>query len=294
MTIFKTDNFDELITKLHSKHWGLYDIPDTLYHHPDCPGMSRSALNEFAKSGQHYWQYKLRHKEPTDAMKLGSLFHISILRPENLNLECGVLPKFKGVRGNTIAQQRDAHIAQRSERLWITQDQLDAVQRMTVSIVTHPIIKEVRECQHVELSVFNEDPQTKQMIKAKPDAFCIKDGKIRIYDIKSCKKGGGTAHEFMRAVTNTDSRLYIQAAMTSYLLHLTLGLPIEFFKFVVVEKEPPYPVSIFQLTDDFMNFAMDTMSMDLEDFAICKEKNIWPGYPEGTQTLELPSWMLKQ
>jgi len=293
MKIYKIVSIDDLIPILSDKNGGLFDMPDEMYHSKDCPGMSRSSLNEFAKSGEHYQYSRIRPREATDAMKLGSAFHISILQPQNLQLMVGVLPKFKGVKGNTIASQTDAYLAGRSDRMYITKDQLDTLQRMTMSIATHPLIKELRACQHIEVAAFAKDPASGELLKCKPDAFCISNNKIKVYDLKSTRKGGGTYHEFLRQVTNKDSRLYIQAAMYSYVLKLVTGLDIDSFKFVVVEKDPPYPVSCFELSSDFLDFAYDEMTANLEDFAICKKRNIWPGYPTGTQVINLPRWMIR-
>ena len=286
-------DIESLKCKLSRKKYGVYNIDDSIYHHPDCPGISRSQLCQFAKSGLHYQLSKFRPKEPTEPMKFGSLAHLFFLfDKEMIDKKVGIFPPFKGVRGNTIADQKEAHIkAHGPSKLWVTLDQYSEASKMLKATESNPLIKALKDCRLKELSVFDTDKETDILLKAKPDAFQVVDNKLQIYDLKTTKAGGGKAKEFQKTVCNQDSKLYLQATMTIYLLKMVTGLELDFFRFIVVEKEPPYAVSCFELEDAFIDYGYDELSYLLNKFKRSLDKNLWEGYPTETQIIQLPKWM---
>jgi len=60
------------------------------------------------------------------------------------------------------------------------------------------------------------------------------------------------------------------------------------FIFVVVEKEPPYAVSYYELGEEFDNKAKQEIDKAIELYKICKETGVWNGYTEEVIKLDLP------
>ena len=68
--------------------------------------------------------------------------------------------------------------------------------------------------------------------------------------------------------------------------------PVENFLFVVVEKEPPYAVAIYECDDQLMETGRRQYREALEHFKECQEKDEWPGFDKQISSLSLPRWAL--
>lgn len=62
------------------------------------------------------------------------------------------------------------------------------------------------------------------------------------------------------------------------------------YRFVVVEKQPPYIVQMFELDERAIAWGEKLVRRALMVFAECQETGIWPAYGQGLQTIGLPSW----
>src|SRR5690606_31969461 len=87
---------------------------------------------------------------------------------------------------------------------------------------------------------------------------------------------------------------HIQAAM--YLDGITTieDQPFNDFVFIVVEKSPPYLVSIFQLEPLSLDIGRMEYRQALRDFAEYQANGGWAGYPMEIQEVGLPAWEIKK
>ena len=69
-----------------------------------------------------------------------------------------------------------------------------------------------------------------------------------------------------------------------------VGVPVEAFVFVAVEKSAPWLVSLFMLDDESMQRGEAMVREDLRTLAECLERDEWPGHPVEIQTISLPPW----
>lgn len=63
------------------------------------------------------------------------------------------------------------------------------------------------------------------------------------------------------------------------------------FRWVAIEPDPPYALSVFQLSDAALDAAQVKIDMALEIWSECLRTGVWPSYPRSIQTVELPGWM---
>lgn len=94
MDIKKINTLDELLelhqtTELH----GFYDVPDEVYFHPDCPGVSRSYLNGINISPRHWYVESQKPKEEKNCFRVGTAVHMALLEPEKFEKTYVVLPQ---------------------------------------------------------------------------------------------------------------------------------------------------------------------------------------------------------
>jgi hypothetical protein len=62
------------------------------------------------------------------------------------------------------------------------------------------------------------------------------------------------------------------------------------FRLVVVETQPPYAVSVFQLTPAALALANQKIDFALKVWADCLKHDRWPSYPRQVMHVEPPTW----
>jgi len=111
-----------------------------------------------------------------------------------------------------------------------------------------------------------------------------------IVDLKTCADASETA--LAKSVHNFG--YYVQAAFYTRGYRAVDGPfgPDPFFAFVSVEKEPPYLVHVWQLTERALTYGNSKVAEALEIFRDCTAAGQWPGYPENEITdIDLPPWV---
>jgi hypothetical protein len=63
------------------------------------------------------------------------------------------------------------------------------------------------------------------------------------------------------------------------------------FRWVAIEADPPYAMSVHVLSPDAMKAAHDKVDLALDIWGRCLESGVWPAYPQTVQVVELPVWM---
>ena len=66
------------------------------------------------------------------------------------------------------------------------------------------------------------------------------------------------------------------------------------FRFVVIENEAPYALSVISLTPAALAFAEKKVQAAITLWRFCMDENRWPGYPTRTCHAELPPWLEAQ
>ena len=69
-----------------------------------------------------------------------------------------------------------------------------------------------------------------------------------------------------------------------------LGLDFSRFAFIAVEKEPPYGIGVFELTEAALYDGGRELRPLLERYAECERTDTWPGYDEDVVLVDLPTW----
>lgn len=82
----------------------------------------------------------------------------------------------------------------------------------------------------------------------------------------------------------------IQAAFYVRAVKAAFGVePV--FRWVAIEPDPPYALSVFSLSPQAMSHAQDRVDVALELWAECLGSGVWPAYPTAVRIVELPAWM---
>ena len=243
------------------------------------PGYSQSDMKQALESPELlYWmkhQGGRAERKPSPQMIEGILAHACILEPDKFNASYKVC----GPR-NTKAGKEEAKEAIESGRQPITQAQYEKALGMNIAVNDNLLCNSFFVDGLAEQSFFSEDDRTALWMKARLDWITEND---TIVDLKTVAAGGASPANFAKQVANFS--YHLQAA------HYLEMSGMQRFVFVVVEREPPFQIGVYQLDDDAMAEGRYLRRKALDLIANCRVLNDWPGHtPLEPQTLSLPNW----
>ena len=243
-------------------------------YHAD-PAVSKSHLDQVARSGQHYWaRYVDPNRQPvkpTAAMTTGSLGHCATLEPDELSKRYGIAPDRRTKAGKEAAAEMQANGIEP-----VSEADMVLAGNMARAVHHHPMAALLLSAGKPETSIWWDDPDTGMRCKCRPDwsngGLCV--------DLKTTTDASPKG--FARSVVNF--RYHVQAAH-----YLAAGL-FDQFVFIAVEKEAPFAVACYELDADALAEGQRLRDRDLQRIANCRAMAAWPGYGDELQTLSLPGW----
>jgi len=255
------------------------DWTNETYHAHE--GISKSGLDLISRSPAHY-RYRT-FKEPSRAMEIGTAIHTAVLEPDRFFTDYMLL---RDVEDRRASAYKEAVKVYGSERV-LTGPEADKVAGMQESVLGNPHAQALltHEDSKKELSIVTEDPETGVVVKCR---FDLLTG-LKSLDLK--KTQDARPDVFAKSVANY--RYMVQAAFYSDLYFWETGDKLEAFGFLCVEEELPHANAIYVLDDDAIEFGRKLYRKDLNQYAECKESNIWPSIDSTPQILSLPQWAMR-
>lgn len=108
-----------------------------------------------------------------------------------------------------------------------------------------------------------------------------------LYDLKTTMEEA-TPKGFGRQMIWSDD-FKLQAAWYLLLCKVALGVRPKGFRFVVVEKEPPFLTAVFEMHQDLIAEGEMLMLQALKSYEACRSFNQWPSYPSEVQVIARPA-----
>lgn len=261
---------------------GVYhNIPFEQYRAWDA--MSQSALKHFERSPAHYAASLLAPDQDTVALRLGRAIHSAVFEPDDFARR---YTPFDEDRRSAAAKARwqgilDAGGAPIKSAEYATTTQIRDVLR------AHPTAGAYLfgEGGANELSIVWLDEESGVTCKARLDRISpLVDGGC-ILDLKSTEDASEEA--FAKAVFNF--RYYRQGAFyrRGCAAH---EIDAAHYGIVAVEKEPPFGVRVFRLSEADLLTGDAEISALLARYAQCRAADDFPAYPTGVVDLRLPEW----
>lgn len=244
------------------------------------PAVSRGFLVDLLRSPAHAKHNRENRKDATLAMNLGTALHTKVLEPELFESQFLVA---KIDRRTTAGKELDAK-AKADNLIVLDPDDGKEIDEMVASIKAHAGAKKLLVNGKPEVSLFSKLDGID--IKARLD-YIRNDGII--LDLKTTNDA--SPDSFMKSIINFD--YHTQAAF--YLdIASSLGLPAIHFAFIAVEKDAPYAVGVYTLTDDFIELGRTRYKRALEIYKTCIETNKWPAYSDSIIELNPPAWAISK
>jgi hypothetical protein len=222
---------------------------------------------------------------------LGVAAHLAVLEPQH-QADSVVLIEAGDYRSSRARDARDAARAQ--GKVPLLPYQLDIISAIAGSIRTHPIAAEAFNGGDAEVTLTWHDPTTGIACKARPDY--LPAHRRWLVDLKTAASANP------RTWRDQAYRLGYHARAAWYLggAESVLGHAPQEYWFVIVEKEPPYLVSVITFDEPALTWGRLANRKACELFARSAAANDWPGYREPGQNRDrafrigLPTWAIHQ
>lgn len=270
---------------------GIYQLTNAEYHAG--PGISKSGLSWIIDATPlHLWERKFNpeheEKPATDAHVFGSVLHKLVLEPQDFAKEFLVTPTIDKRTKEGKAQYAELMLHVEKEKLTLVeQETLDEATKASKAVLAHPNAVKLLANGKPEQSVYWIDPDTGVLCKCRPD-YWRTDVRV-LSDLKSTVDGSQS--EFQRAIYNFN--YHVQAAFYLDGVSIVTGERYEDFVFFCAEKQPPYAVSNYRISERAIAKGRELYKKALATYARCLETNTWPGYPLEIQPIDLPPWALR-
>ena len=286
---------------------GIYSgVPMSLYHDlrllfaNDRPAISSSGLRKIVKlSSAHFWAtycYNPRHdpedREETAALALGRAAHLLLCRQPDFDRQFIERPeKYPDYRTKAAREWRDEQHA--AGKTILTALQIKTIRGMVTTLGKSALFLAGILDGYIELSLFWFDPQTRVWLKARPDVVPNDSGDY--VDLKTTL----LAHYPVLQASIAEYGYDQQAALIMFTAQ-QLGLPVESFSFLFLEKSAPYCAATVELKgedillgDQLNRRALQIFAANWENFRRDPEYQ-WPGPGDDIRHIELPDWAKKQ
>lgn len=254
------------------------DMPNEAYHAYE--GISNSGLNLVARSPAHY-----AHAAPrtsTRAMEIGTAFHTALLEPDRYATEYMTVEGVNDRRKSEYAQAAKTYGKDKT----LTESEGASVAVMQESIRANSAAREIIDQPgHAELSAFVEDPETGVLMRCRFD--WLTESGIAL-DLKKTQDSRESA--FSRSIWQY--RYHCQHAMYSHVYEMITGKPLQAFKFLAVEEQPPCANVVYQLDDIAAKYGHQMYREALLAYAEAEQSGHWAAYGVESDLISLPEYAL--
>jgi len=257
-------------------------------------GISSTPAKAAADTAAHYKAYLEQEREPSPAMLSGTRIHAATLEPVNFERDyvtvgnCTAVKKSGDPCTNAGVMLSQGHAlcgvhakgraADRGEV--ISQDDYDRCIGCRDAIMAHPEAKALLTGGVSEASGYLWHNDT--LLKVRPD-YRIK-GEV-ITDIKSAESA--KPNDFVRQIVNF--KYHLSAEFYRMCCSILDGCKYE-FRWIVVEKTPPYGVMVYAPSPDMMDQGNELVALALRTIRKVESTGEYPCYPQSIQTIDLPRW----
>ena len=234
-------------------------------------GINISALKRIGESPQKY-KFALAHKSrPTPAQVFGTLLHAKCLEP---NRELYVV-KPEGM--TFVTKEGKAWRAEQTLPI-LTQEEDDTISGCCNSVLSNKLVAGILSQAKTEVTVFKETEFG--TLKGRIDILASGPDGYTVYDLKTTESCDPNA--FRASIEKWGYG--VQAAFYADLIG------VDEFRFIAVEKEPPFAINFFVLGKEELDFYRVIYMDYLKVLHECTQADNWPGYGDYFKPLNTSKW----
>jgi len=239
--------------------------------------LNQSGAKELLKSPAHYQAYLARTREDSKALRVGTAVHkLALEGLDAYNATHAIAPEVDKRTKEGKAAWAEFATANEGKAILTAEEGalVDAVSNSAQVCMKNAGI--VLTKTEVMFTTFLGETLVKCAIDGISD-----DGYI--YDLKTCEDA--SPQGFLSAVRkyryNLQAHFYRSAVESAFKCRV-LG-----FRFIAVEKEPPYAHAVYELGPELMTNAIFDFERALNLYKECTAKNEWPGYQTDITTIDI-------
>lgn len=256
------------------------DMPNDAYH--SFEGISNSGLSLVARSPAHY-AYRTAFKQ-TRHMELGSAFHTALLEPQRYAAEYITV---HGVADRRKSEYKEAAKVY-GQDCTLTDSEGASVDVMMEAVRANAAAHEVMsQPGYAELSGFVEDPETGVIMRVRFDWLTASGHAVDIKKTQDCRQ-----RAFQRSIHSY--RYHCQQAMYSHVFELIEGRPLESYRILAIEEQPPCANVMYTLDALAVSHGHKEYREALEAYANAAESGEWDAYGIDSDLISLPEYVLME
>lgn len=260
-----------------------YSLPFSKY--VQLPGLNQSKLGALKKCPAKFKWLLDNERSDTEAMSIGRAIHTAVLEPDNFNAEFFCLPEIdrRTIKGK---EQYAELVASNPGKTILKPEMFNTALDVALAIRTNPHCAALIKKTEKEITLDWQDDETKTLCKARVDAWDKKRGIL--IDIKTTQDASpsGFPRKLFAYGYHRQAAWYLDALRHN-------GEVAQHFVFIAVEKEPPYAIGVYRLTDETIQLSRAENQALLRKYAECMKTDHWPGYTNGIEDISLPDYILK-
>ncbi len=262
------------------------DISNQDYHNPlKYHALSSSGVKQLLRSPAHY-KHSINPDKPktsNDNLLFGEAAHSLILEPEKAKENVVLIPEIN--RRTNAGKTEWAELNEENRgKILIDKTTSDKIGAMNDVLKNNKTAMSIFEKGQAELSGFWKHDIFDFWCKLRID-FLVDDFNL-IVDYKT--SADASLEAFSKAVFNYG--YHIQSHWYKKGYKALTGNDYDFV-FIVQEKEPPYAVAVYTLSQDHIAMGMEQSDRACVIYNECLRNNEWSEtYPDQIQTLKVPGW----
>lgn len=253
--------------------------PDIITHRVIYDGiqaLNYSGAKELLKSPAHYQAYLNQEREETKALRMGSLIHCAVLQPEMLNEKFITAPDCDR-RTKDGKATYEAFQSSLKPGMTVVSAEESAECHLTAAFAKQALKRLGVTFDATEL-MFTTDYNGVQL-------KCAIDGVAGDYlwDLKTTEDASpaGILKSIRAYRYNLQAYFYRLCFETAFERRM-LG-----FRFLFVEKTPPYATAVVEIGPDLMSYAVGDFEKALQAYRECTTLNEWPAYGDDIQVIDI-------
>lgn len=221
--------------------------------------LSYSSLSRFKKSPKSYIDYKLEPYEQTDAQQLGSLVHSLLFEPAKFNekyvTDTEICAQIGGAKPRGTNDYRAWKLKQTGKTI-VSQEDVDLAKRMAKAVQNNPAsARQLNKCKTFERKINFTHKGFKFV------SFLDADGEV-VCDLKICTDAD--PKKFQREIINNG--YWFQTGV--YMVAKEEQVP-----YFIIAVDRGCNVSVHEIDENFVEYAMQEFDRLVDDFKDCLEKN---------------------
>lgn len=245
-------------------------------------GLNQSKLGLLKRCPQKFKHSLTAPRSDTESLAIGRAIHTAVFQPELFNSEFLCLPEID--RRTTKGREEYATVVcQNPHKTCLKKDEFNKALEIATEVRSNRHVFKLIEDAHYELSVQWKDSGTGVLCKARLD--CYNEDLGIVLDLKTTIDASpqGFSRKLYSYGYNRQAAWYLESLRAH-------GESARHFVFVAVEKEPPYSIGLYRLSDEAIKLSKRENEALLRKYQECVRTDFWPGYTDGIEDISIPQY----